>query len=83
MYEFYFSGRKPSVKQVMNKVNEGINQGARLIEVSWGENMITLQKVGHSNDWIGSGWIKGISGYDIGNELNRTENIKTLNLWNS
>lgn len=35
MYEFYFDGRKPSIKQVMAKVNEGIRQGSKLIEVSW------------------------------------------------
>lgn len=71
LYEFYFEGRKPSVKQVMAKVNEGLRQNAQVIEVSWGENMITLQTLSYApNEWHGYGWIKGISGHDIATKLN-------------
>ena len=51
MYEYYFEGRKPSNAQVLKKINEGINEGNNLIEISWGENMITLQKIGYYKLW--------------------------------
>lgn len=70
MYEYYFDGRKPSAKQVLKQVAEGIRQNSSLIEVSWGENMVTLQRIGNNQFWHGSGWIKGISGYDIAADLN-------------
>jgi hypothetical protein len=71
MYEYYFEGRKPSVKQVLKQVAEGMRQNSSLIEVSWGENMVTLRRTGNNQFWQGSGWIKGISGYDIARELNQ------------
>lgn len=71
LYDYYFEGRKPSVKQVLKQVSEGIRQNARTIEVSWGENMVTLQRIGYNQQWHGSGWIKGISGHDIADDLNR------------
>lgn len=83
LYDYYFEGRKPSVKQVLKQVNEGLRQNARAIEVSWGENMITLQRIGYNSSWHGSGWIKGISGYDIAQDLNRKQTTSTLNLWNT
>ena len=36
LYDYYFEGRKPSIKQVLKQVQEGIRQNARTIEVSWG-----------------------------------------------
>ena len=83
LYEFYFEGRKPSVKQVLKQVAEGTRQNARVIEISWGENMVTLQRIGYNQNWYGSGWIKGISGHDIAEDLNRKQTNKTLNLWNT
>lgn len=74
LYDYYFEGRKPSIKQVKTQVAEGMRQNCRTIEISWGENMVTLQRIGYNQHWHGSGWIKGISGYDIAEELNR--NIK-------
>lgn len=83
LFEFYFTGRKPSIKQVLKQVNEGLRQNANLIEVSWGENMVTLQRLNNRSEWHGYGWIKGISGHDIAHDLNRKQTINTLNLWNS
>lgn len=84
LYEFYFEGRKPSIKQVMAKINEGLKENCRVIEVSWGENMITLQRLSYDpKTWYGSGWIKGISGHDIAESLNRKQFIATMNLWNT
>lgn len=83
IYEYYFEGRKPSIKQVLKQVDEGIRLQSRAIEVSWGENMITLYRIGYNEQWHGSGWIKGISGYDIAQNLNRKFHNQTLNLWNT
>ena len=87
IYEYYFQGRKPSIKQVMKQVAEGTRQGARVIEISWGENMITLQRLPVSKKWDGSGWIRGISGYDIARDLSARqdarEHVELLNLWNT
>ena len=83
MYEYYFEGRKPSNAQVLKKINEGINEGNNLIEISWGENMITLQKIGYNNLWQGYGWIRNISGADLAVKINSVQTNKTLNLWNS
>lgn len=70
IYEYDFTGRKPSLSQVIKQVKEGIRQNARVIEVSWGENMITIQRIGYNQNWYGSGWIKGISGHDLAESLN-------------
>ena len=80
LYEYDFTGRKPSKAQVLKQVNEGIKQNASLIHISWGENRVEVEKF---NGWVGSGWIKAISGYDIAKALNSKQENKTLNLWNS
>ena len=69
MYEYYFQGRKPSNAQVLKKVNEAINLGHNYIEISWGENMLTIERM-HNRLWYGSGWIKNISGSDLAIKLN-------------
>jgi hypothetical protein len=71
MYEYYFDGRKPSAKQVLKQVAEGIRQNSDVIYISWGENRIDLERTGLRPQWYGGGWIKGISGYDIAKELNQ------------
>lgn len=40
--------------------------------------MITLQRIGYNEHWHGSGWIKGISGYDIAIELNKKHEQKFI-----
>jgi hypothetical protein len=69
MYEYYFTGRKPSNAQVLKKINEGINEGNNYIQISWGENMITIERM-RSKFWYGSGWIKNISGADLAVKIN-------------
>jgi len=86
MYEYYFTGRKPSNTQVLKKINEGINQGNDYIEISWGENMLTLEKQlinGKREAWIGWGWIRNISGSDIAVKINSVQHNNLLNLWNT
>ena len=85
IYEYYFEGRKPSNKQVLSKINEGIKENARIIEISWGENMVTLERtrVGAGVEWYGSGWIRNIAGSDLANKINSVVRNQTLNLWNT
>ena len=80
MYEYYFTGRKPSNKQVLAKINEGIKENARIIEISWGENMVTLERTraGAGIEWYGSGWIRNISGSDLANHVNKLYNQKFI-----
>lgn len=83
-YSYSFTGRKPSIKQVLAKVREAQNNGEDLIEIYWGENSITLELTNGS--WLGWGWIKDISGHGIAEGKNafiRHEHKQTLNLWNT
>lgn len=73
LYDYDFTGRKPSISQVMKQVREGLRQNCRIIQISWGENRIDLERSDNGSNWYGYGWIKGISGYDIAEGLN---NIK-------
>jgi hypothetical protein len=61
IYEEYFDGRKPSNNQVMQSIKRGLKQGYTEFEVSWGENMVSLQK-NYDGTWFGHGWIRNISG---------------------
>ena len=70
IYEQYFDGRKPSKNQVIQSIKRGTKQGHVDFEISWGENMVTLQK-NNDNTWFGHGWIKNISGNDLAKELNQ------------
>jgi len=70
LYEYDFTGRKPSIVQVKKQVNEGIKQNASMILISWGENRIDIERSYNGAQWLGYGWIKSISGYDIAEGLN-------------
>jgi hypothetical protein len=70
IYEEYFEGRKPSEKQVIQSIKRGLRQGLQDFEISWGENMVTLQK-NRDNTWFGWGWIKNISGHELAEQFNR------------
>ena len=67
LYEREFTGRCPSKGQVLKEIKEGINLGAEVIILAWGENGIHVQK--YNNRYMGSGWIKRISGQDLVDEL--------------
>jgi hypothetical protein len=89
MYEYYFDAgkRKPSNAQVLKQINQGINEGNNYIEISWGENMITIERM-HSKFWYGSGWIRNISGADLAVKINESlygqmQERQLLNLWNT
>lgn len=83
IYEYDFQGKKPSIKQLLKQIDEGIRLQSRAIELTWGENTITLYRIGYNEQWHGSGWIKDIGGYDIAQNLNRKRHNQILNLWNS
>lgn len=82
LYDYNFEGRKPSKNQVIKQINEGIKQNADTIQISWGENRIDIFNV-YPNILYGSGWIKGISGHDIAEELNKKNTRDLLNLYNN
>jgi hypothetical protein len=67
-YEYYFDGRKPSLAQVKTLVIKALKQGYGRIEIAWGENMLEIER--HTNGQLyGHGWIKGIGGQDMADEL--------------
>jgi len=70
LYEYDFTGRKPSIVQIKKQVSEGIKQNASMILISWGENRIDIERSFNGTQWLGSGWIKRISGSDIAEGLN-------------
>ena len=70
IYEEYFDGRKPSKSQLIRSIKRGLKQGYDDFELSWGENMINLQK-NRDNTWFGWGWIKTLGGDNLAKELNQ------------
>ena len=68
IWEEYFDGRKPSSNQVIQSIKRGLKQGHMDFEISWGENMVSLQK-NYNGTWFGHGWIKNISGDDLAKHL--------------
>ena len=75
LYEYYFEGRKPSNAQVLKQVNQAMKENARVIYIGWGENRIELERLQNGYPWIGRGWIKNISGYELAIGLNKTNNF--------
>jgi hypothetical protein len=71
MYDYNFEGRKPSNAQVLKQINKAINEGNDYIQISWGENQITIERM-NNRLWYGSGWIRNISGSDLAGKINDT-----------
>jgi hypothetical protein len=74
MEHIEFSGRKPSKVQIMAKLKPILKTNETFIQIKWGENWITLEQL--ASGWLGSGWIKGLSGDDLARELNKQFNAK-------
>ena len=74
MEHIEFSGRKPSKVQIMAKLKPILKTNETFIQIQWGENWITLEQL--ASGWLGSGWIKGLSGDDLARELNKQFNAK-------
>jgi len=68
--EYEFHNRKPSIKQINACINNALKDNASMILISWGENRIDIERSYNGQYWLGSGWIKRISGYDIAEGLN-------------
>ena len=73
LFEFYFEGRRPSYKQVKKCAIQAIKEGYPLIEISWGENMITLDNV--LGEISGRGSIKTIIGGNLADDLNQSKGV--------
>jgi len=43
LYEYDFTGRKPSIVQIKKQVSEGIKQNASMILISWGKTVSILR----------------------------------------
>lgn len=70
MYEFYFVGRRPSKAQLQKHIKQALLKNEHSIELSWGENMIQLEKQRMNNTWVGWGWMKNISGDELAKWMN-------------
>lgn len=67
-FDYYFEGRKPSLSQVKALAIKALKQGYGKVQIAWGENMLEIER--YSNGQLyGYGWIKGISGQDMADEL--------------
>ena len=76
MYIHEFTGRAPSAPQIKAHVKKAIMAGHDWIQLSWGENQITLEKQkfnGFFGPWYGQGWIRRIGGDDIAREISLAE----------
>jgi hypothetical protein len=67
MYTHEFTGRCPSLAQIKAQVKKAMAAGHDWIQLSWGENQITLEKAG--GPWFGHGWIRRVGGDDIARGL--------------
>ena len=60
---------KPSITTLKAAIKKAANKGETWIQLTWGENQITIE---HTNwGWQGTGWIGRNGGQDIANELQR------------
>ena len=78
MLEHNFTGRCPSLAQIKSKVKLGVTAGGSdWIQLTWGENQITLEYMYRAKRWVGHGWIRRTSGYDLAMAINKGEfNVK-------
>lgn len=62
--------KKPSITTLRAAIKKAVNQGGTFIQLTWGENQITLEFNGSNTNWTGYGWIGRNGGHDLANELN-------------
>ena len=65
--------RKPSITTIRAAAFRAVNAGETFIQLTWGENQITLEKTqwGWGESWTGHGWIGRNGGSDLAKEINR------------
>lgn len=61
--------RKPSITTLRAAVRKALAQGHTWIQLTWGENQITLEKTQWG--WTGHGWIGRTGGQDLADEMTR------------
>jgi hypothetical protein len=70
---------KPSITTLKAAIKKAVAKGETWIQLTWGENQITLENSGQSwygSGWTGSGWIGRNGGYDLAQELNKMQRGK-------
>ena len=60
MYEFYFTGRRPSKAQLQKHIKQALMRNEKRIKLSWGEHTLELEKANLINAWVGWGFMKSI-----------------------
>ena len=60
---------KPSVVTLRAALRKAIAQGGDFIQLTWGENQITVERTPYG--WIGRGWSCRNCGQDLANEMQR------------
>lgn len=61
--------RKPSITTIRAAVVKAVNLGHCFIQLTWGENQITLEKTQWG--WTGQGWIGKHGGQDLAHEIEK------------
>ena len=61
--------KKPSVVTLRAAIRKAVAKGETWVQLTWGENQITLERMGSHGHWIGSGWIGRNGGDNLANEL--------------
>ena len=60
---------KPSITTLKAAIKKAIAKGETWIQLTWGENQITIEKTQWG--WTGNGWIGRNGGQDLANEIQR------------
>ena len=60
---------KPSVVTLRAALRKAAASGGDFIQLTWGENQITVELTEHG--WLGSGWIGKNGGDDLAREMGR------------
>jgi hypothetical protein len=61
--------KKPSIVTLSAAIKKAVKAGSTFIQLTWGENQITLEKMPHGG-WLGTGWLGKHSGSDLASKLN-------------
>jgi hypothetical protein len=61
--------KKPSGPTLRAAIRKALAAGETWLQLTWGENQITLERMGAHGPWTGSGWIGRHGGQDLANEL--------------
>ena len=72
LFEYSFTGRRPSQSQIVKVLKQGIKEGASQLNIDWGENWLRFERNPYAmNRWVGYGWIRSLGGDDLAKQLNK------------